>query len=61
MQESGGPKARRDRRQHEMRAAATASILGYVFDQSGRFVPIRISAIAVPRLGRNFIALAKAM
>ena len=42
-------------------ATATGTIWGYVIDQTGKNVPLRISAMSVPGLGRNVFFSIKAM
>ena len=42
-------------------ASATGTIWGYTNDQNGQRVAVRISAMIVPRLGRNFFSSVKAM
>ena len=38
----------------EVLATATGTIWGYIIDQAGQRVPLRISAMIVPGLRRNF-------
>ena len=42
-------------------ATATGTIWGYIIDQDGKRVPVRISAMFVPGLGRNVFLSIKAM
>ncbi|CAN0464242.1 unnamed protein product, partial [Laminaria digitata] len=42
-------------------ATATGTIWGYIIDQAGQRVPVRISAMFVPGLGRNLFSAVKAM
>ena len=42
-------------------ATATGTIWGYIIDQAGKRVPLRISAMFVPGLGRNVFSAIKAM
>lgn len=42
-------------------ATATGSIWGYIIDQAGQRVPVRIFATIVPGLGRNLFSSNKAM
>ena len=42
-------------------ATATGTIWGYIIDQAGKRVPVRISAMFVPGLGRNVFSSIKAM
>ena len=42
-------------------ASATGTVRRYIIDQAGQRVPVRISAIFVPELGRSIFCSAKAM
>ena len=42
-------------------ATATGTIWGYIIDQAGQPVPVRISAMFVPELERNIFSYIKAM
>ena len=42
-------------------ATATGTIWGYIIDQAGKRVPVRISATFVPGLGRHVFSSIKAM
>ena len=40
-------------------ATATGTIWGYIIDQAGKRVPVRVSAMFVPGLGRNVFSSMK--
>ena len=40
----------------EVLATATGTIWGYIIDQAGQRVPVRIYVMIVPRLGRNLFS-----
>ena len=42
-------------------ATATGTIWGYIVDKAGKHVPVRISAMFVPGLGRNVFSSLTAM
>ena len=45
----------------EIFATATGTIWGYIADQAGQCVPVRISVMVVPGLGRSLYSSVKAM